>query len=363
MNEARTKRCRSRVHWRPARMMIKILMWQHNRVFGEADRSPTELERSANFRRIVLGETSSCEQRGAGDRPFSSLCLRSGVHTDRNNSCHIYPRLYNNVLTCIYIGRGSHKALSLFVSLFFIFSHLPFALSTSRFLTSNCQCAACNNCLACSLAQPAASTNWLIITCSRRVSILFVTTLRFNRRWTRKRRQKRRSRLRMVEGEGEERERERGTGRTDAIWIKRLDAKGRMKKNRTRLSTVTFQSAFASVATVYTRRRRRRRRRSAASGDRPLVFKTKLIAGGRESATAAHDNVGARGAAGGAVKRSWVRQLTPDGAVRAVPPPSCLGPFRLPGRVPPLSAKVNIKCRRDEDIFVYPIAQEYLSVT
>ncbi|CAB0004769.1 unnamed protein product [Nesidiocoris tenuis] len=33
-------------------------------------------------------------------------------------------------------------------------------------LTSNCQCAACSSCFACSRAQPAARTNWLIITCS-----------------------------------------------------------------------------------------------------------------------------------------------------------------------------------------------------
>lgn len=35
-----------------------------------------------------------------------------------------------------------------------------------RLFTSNCQWAACSSCLACSLAHPAANTNWLIITCS-----------------------------------------------------------------------------------------------------------------------------------------------------------------------------------------------------
>lgn len=40
--------------------------------------------------------------------------------------------------------------------------------------TSNCQCAACNNCLAWSWAHPAATTNWLIIICSRNESIFDV---------------------------------------------------------------------------------------------------------------------------------------------------------------------------------------------
>lgn len=41
--------------------------------------------------------------------------------------------------------------------------------------TSNCQWAACSNCLAWSRAHPAANTNWLIITCSRNESIADVS--------------------------------------------------------------------------------------------------------------------------------------------------------------------------------------------
>lgn len=44
-------------------------------------------------------------------------------------------------------------------------------LHNRRLRTSNCQCADCRSCLAWSRAHPAASTNWLIITCSFKVSI------------------------------------------------------------------------------------------------------------------------------------------------------------------------------------------------
>ncbi len=40
--------------------------------------------------------------------------------------------------------------------------------------TSNCQWAAWRSCLACSRAQPAANTNWLIITCSRSESMAVI---------------------------------------------------------------------------------------------------------------------------------------------------------------------------------------------
>lgn len=46
--------------------------------------------------------------------------------------------------------------------------------------TSNCQCAACSNCFAWSWAQPAASTNWLIITCSLNESISGTIQQRFS---------------------------------------------------------------------------------------------------------------------------------------------------------------------------------------
>lgn len=131
MNEARTKQSRSRVHWRPARTMIKILMWQHNRVLRENDRSPTELERSANFRRIVLGETSSCEQRGTAAIGHFRRFVYVAVYTQTGTTLtyiHVF-----TTLTYIYIRKGSHKTLSLFS--FFIFHlltsplrslHLPF---------------------------------------------------------------------------------------------------------------------------------------------------------------------------------------------------------------------------------------------
>lgn len=57
----------------------------------------------------------------------------------------------------------------------------PFSLSwmfvyMDEKFTSNCQCAACNNCLACSRAHPAAKTNWFIITCSLRAVSIVVNT-------------------------------------------------------------------------------------------------------------------------------------------------------------------------------------------
>lgn len=74
-------------------------------------------------------------------RPFSLLCLRSRISSRDADK-------YDEVLDV----RREKDAEN--------HSH-----------TSNCQCAACSNCFACSLAQPAANTNWLIITCSRRASI------------------------------------------------------------------------------------------------------------------------------------------------------------------------------------------------
>lgn len=51
-------------------------------------------------------------------------------------------------------GRGRH------------IHHVCLQQQTVRLITSNCQCADCKICLACSRAHPAANTNWLIITCS-----------------------------------------------------------------------------------------------------------------------------------------------------------------------------------------------------
>lgn len=81
-------------------------------------------------------------------RPFSLLCLRRKYRAAMN---------INMLKFSLFYGKE---------------------MCNGRSLTSNCQCAACSNCFACSLAQPAASTNWLIITCSRRVSIFFVTFYR-----------------------------------------------------------------------------------------------------------------------------------------------------------------------------------------
>ena len=53
------------------------------------------------------------------------------------------------------------------VTLFVAFSQSPWCC----LLASKFQWLDCNNCLACSLAQPAARTNWLTITCSRSESI------------------------------------------------------------------------------------------------------------------------------------------------------------------------------------------------
>lgn len=47
--------------------------------------------------------------------------------------------------------------------------------------TSNCQWAAWRSCLACSRAQPAANTNWLIITCSRSESMAVIVEVCWRR--------------------------------------------------------------------------------------------------------------------------------------------------------------------------------------
>ena len=50
--------------------------------------------------------------------------------------------------------------------------HSPCLHPLATFLTSNCHFAACSNCFACSAWHPAANTNWLIITCCLRLSMM-----------------------------------------------------------------------------------------------------------------------------------------------------------------------------------------------
>ena len=50
--------------------------------------------------------------------------------------------------------------------------HSPCLHPLKTVLTSNCHFAACSNCFACSAWHPAANTNWLIITCCLRLSMI-----------------------------------------------------------------------------------------------------------------------------------------------------------------------------------------------